>query len=63
MQTAETCGEMTCGDHHAIFTVNPSQDGKKSFEIEIDFQQREPSESEARLIESLDSVVVESVGD
>ena len=63
MQTAEKCESMTCGDHHAIFEVHPSQGGRNSFEMLIEFQQREPSESESRLIESLDSMVVESVTD
>ena len=59
MERASDCGSMTCGEHHAIFTVNPTLDGKASFEIEIEFQQREPSESESRMMESLDSLVVE----
>ena len=63
MTTAEKCGEMTCGENHAVFEVHPSQGGKSSFEMEIKFQQREPSESESRLVESLDSMVVESVED
>ena len=60
METAEKGGSMTCGDGHAVFTVHPSAGGRSSFEMIIEFQQREPSESESRLIESLDSVVVES---
>ena len=63
METAEECGSMACGDEHAVFEVHPSQGGKNSFEMTIEFQQREPSESEARLVESLDSMVVESVTD
>ena len=61
IETAPECGSMTCGKHHAVFTVTPSCDGKETFEMEIEFSQRDPSESESRLIESLDSMVVESV--
>ena len=63
IETAKKSGEMNCGESHAIFSVHPGLQGKSSFEIEIEFEQREPSESESRLIESLDSMVVESVED
>ena len=61
LKQAEKCGEMTCGEHHAVFEVMPSSGGKNSFEMTINFQQRDPSESEARLIESLNSLVEESI--
>lgn len=41
------------------FQVNPSLDKRKSIEIEIEFSQRAHSEAEHRLLESLDSLVVE----
>ena len=63
MEMAEQSGEMNCGECHAVFNVHPSLGSKNSFEMVIEFEQREPSESESRLIESLDSMVVEPVGD
>lgn len=63
METVQKSGDMSCGEQYAVFSVSPGLQGKNSFEMEIKFQQREPSESESRLIEALDSVVVESVGD
>ena len=60
LEQAEMCSEMTCGERHAVFTVLPGMSGKHSFEMEIDFQQRKPSESESRLMEGLDSVVSET---
>ena len=63
MQTVEECGDMACGDKHVSFEVHPMRNGRNSFEMTLEFQQREPSESESRLIESLDSMVVESAED
>ena len=56
MEMGEKCGSMSCGEHHAVFTVNPTLEGKAGFEMEIEFSQRDPSESESRLMESLDSL-------
>ena len=42
-----------------MFTVFLGLGNKHSFEMEIEFLQREPSESESRIIEGLDSVVGE----
>ena len=61
IENAQKCGTMACGDRYAVFKVFPGLQGKNSFEMEINFQQKEPSEAESRLIEALDSVVVESV--
>ncbi len=60
-KNGHVAGHMSCGDRHAVFNVHPSQGSKNSFEMELEFHQREPSESESRLIESLDSVVFETV--
>ena len=54
-QTDEV-GDMTVGKHHAIFTVQAGNT-KNTFEIEIAFQEKEPSEAGARLMESLDSMI------
>ena len=48
-------------DRHARFWVKPAATGdKNTFEMRIEFEQRDASEAEERLIESLDSLVVES---
>ncbi len=61
MQEDKGCGDMSCGEHTARFHVSPtvSGGGRSSFEMTIEFEQREPSESEARVMESLDGVVSE----
>lgn len=60
----KTSGEMSYGDKHALFYVQPSGSGKRdTFEMKINFTQREPSESENKLIESLDRLVEEKISD
>ena len=56
MTTADCCGEMHCGEHGAHFHVSPDKSGggRSSFEMTIHFKQREPSESESRIMETLD---------
>ena len=57
----EKSGKMSIGDKHATFIVQPSSGGRNSFELQINFMQRDPSESENRLVESLDSLVTEQI--
>ena len=63
INNSDKCGEMSCGDEIAHFHVSPTKagGGRSSFEMTIDFKQREPSESEARVMESLDGIVSESM--
>ena len=64
MESETTEGKCTVGDSHALFNVSPSNGGKDSFSMVIEFEQREPSETEMHLIEALDrSAVVESETD
>ena len=52
------CGEMITADRHARFWVKPAcQGSKNTFEMKIEFEQRDPGESEERLIEALDALV------
>lgn len=53
-------GEMSHGDCCAIFEVDAALDKRNCFNLEIEFIQRNHSESEHRLLEALDSMVVET---
>lgn len=58
-----TSGTMTTGDEEAVFRVTPGNGGKNTITMVIEFESRNPSETEMHLIESLDrqSVVSESL--
>ena len=53
-------GKCSVGDTVATFVVNPSSTGRESFNMVIEFEQRDPSETEMHLIEALDRVAVVS---
>ena len=63
MSKGERCGAMHCGEHHAFFNVEPTKagGGRSSFEMTIYFKQREPSETESRIMETLDGMVTETM--
>lgn len=56
-------GTMASNNECCTFYVNPSLDKRKSIEIEIEFSQRPHAEAEHRLLESLDSMVVEETSE
>ena len=59
LHECDQCGQMNCGDSQVRFRVNPvAHGGRKSFEIEIDFERREPTEAEQRLVEALDAGIL-----
>ena len=64
METETHEGKCSVGDTLATFTVCHSNGGKDSFNMVIEFEQRDPSETEMHLIEALDRLaVVESETD
>ena len=64
MKESESCGEMNCGEHHAVFDVQPAGSGARNcFELTINFEQRDAPESEARLINALETLIEETIKD
>ena len=63
MEREETSGTVSVGDSHAMFTVDHSNGGRDSFNMVIEFEQREPSETEMHLIEALDRLAVVETSD
>lgn len=59
LDTEHMTGQLSQDGQSCNLYVNPSLRKSKSIEIEIEFCQRPHSESEHRLLESLDGIVVE----
>lgn len=60
LENSEHKGTLSHGDCCAVFHVDASHTGKDCFNLEIEFIQRNHSESEHRLLEALDGMVVET---
>ena len=53
----DECGTLSCGNSHIKFKVNPAYEGRKSFELELTFEARDPVETEALLVEALNEEI------
>ena len=54
-EDAET-GSMSCGNAHAVFRVDASTKGRDTFEMEIEFQEKDHSEAGSRIIDALNTI-------
>lgn len=64
VETSDNDGKISHGDQCCTFHVSPSPEGRKTFEMEIEFIQRQHLEAENRIIDLLNnSVCVEKTND